>query len=471
MNLNIGNIVKQHRYETVCVVLALVILLALWPASRLGSQAKAKTEDVRDLSVRLKKCMNDRGQGPANPAAIQIRDGQAQALANEAEEIAELLKQKNQRPFLVEDMFIEPRDPGAPMRFSASYRQAIDQLLSETLRAGWPEEDRKLAAGKNEGPSDIGVYAQRDVLSVGLWESAPDVPSPEDCWFAQMDFWIQQDLAEIFGELNRNSAQQRGQKPSVMNAAVKRIISIDVDSYYYVGLDKQSGQAVPGAVPGAVPFGIPQGPMGPMGNQPVRGPGQLPMMGQGQPMPYGYGQPQVAGPKVRSAKDRARGRAAKKKQKPFTERFCDDKVDVLQFSFSVIVDSRRVNELLAALSRKNLYTILNVSLSRADVNIDTRKFPRFDSAAEVFSPYDDAKDDGLVYGTDPVVRLDVDVEALFLRDIYVDYMPEEVKDVLSADSDDAKQQREALIQARKDAQAAAEKAKRAAERKTRGRKR
>ena len=45
--MNILKIVKQHRYETVCAVLALLILLAFWPASRLGSQAGSKTEESK----------------------------------------------------------------------------------------------------------------------------------------------------------------------------------------------------------------------------------------------------------------------------------------------------------------------------------------------------------------------------------------------------------------------------------------
>ena len=48
--MNIPNMIKQHRYETICAVLALLILLALWPASRLGSQARAKTKDLENWS-------------------------------------------------------------------------------------------------------------------------------------------------------------------------------------------------------------------------------------------------------------------------------------------------------------------------------------------------------------------------------------------------------------------------------------
>ena len=142
----------------------------------------------------------------------------------------------------------------------------------------------------------------------------------------------------------------------------------------------------------------------------------------------------------RTAQDRARAQALRDQSKPFTGRTCDDKADVMHFSFSVVVDSRCINELLAALSRKNLYTILNVSLSREDVKIDALNFPKFDRSYETFDPYDDAEK-GLVYGSDPIVRLDVDAEILFLKDIYAQYMPDDVKRLLNADSDQARQQR------------------------------
>ena len=110
---------------------------------------------------------------------------------------------------------------------------------------------------------------------------------------------------------------------------------------------------------------------------------------------------------------------------PFTGRTSNKTADVLHFSFSVIVDSRRIGDLLEAISRKNLYTILNVSLSREDVEINKREFLRFDRS-ESFNPRKDAAED-LVYGTDPIVRLNVDAELLFLRELYSKDTPEQIK--------------------------------------------
>ena len=100
----------------------------------------------------------------------------------------------------------------------------------------------------------------------------------------------------------------------------------------------------------------------------------------------------------------------------------------MHFSFSVIIDSRCINEFLDRFSRKNLYTILNVSLSREDVEIDKRDFKRFDrfDRSDNFNPGKDAAED-LVYGTDPIVRLDIDAELLLLREVYTEDMPEQVK--------------------------------------------
>lgn len=452
MNLDMKNIVKQYRYETVCVVLAMVILLAFWPSSKLGSEAKAKTEDLQKLNNRLKESR----KRLATSAMIEEYGKKAQLLSGEAEQFAQLLKEKNLRPFLVDDLFTDSPAPAASLRFRDEYKQSIDKLLSDTLRAGWPAEDES-AEGGSRSLSEIGIYAQRDVFSIGEWESLSDLPSNEDCWFAQLDFWIQHDLAEVFEELNQASAQQRGQKPSVENAAVKRIISIDVDPYYYVGLEKQADQVVP--TPGAVPFQ-------PGGPRPGAVPSLEERMGFGGLPPAGLYQPLPAAnaPRTTSAAKRRRAKTQKRQEKPFTGRFCDKREEVLHFSFSVVVDSRRVNELLAALSRKNLYTILNMSLSRADVEIDARKFPEFDSSTKSFDPYSDAEA-GLIYGPDPIVRLDVDVEALFVKDFYDQYMPQYIKQTLAAENDQAKQQREALIQALKDAEAVAKKKKQAADRK------
>ena len=443
--MNILNLVKQHRYETVCVVLALLILLALWPASRMGLQARSKTEEVENWQDRASKVQRAGPDGLATEALVAARKEYLQQMDEETKKVAELFRQKNKRPFLVEDDMFPKAVAAAPLRFRTRYNDAIDNLLSQTLQAGWPA-DQEPATAEGKTSHTIYVYARRDNLSIGTWASDAGVPSEEDCWFAQLGLWIQQDLAEVFSTLNDASAQQQGQKSSVENAAVKRIISIDIDPYYYVGLEKQAGQSP------ATPFSTPSSPLTP---------GQLPPPGMF-PMGMGMGMPglplaptQKASKYSRTAQDRAGAQALKDQNKPFTERTCDDKADVLHFSFSVVVDSRCINELLAALSRKNLYTILCVSLSREDVKIDALNFPKSDRSYETFDPYDDAEK-GLLYGSDPIVRLDVDAEILFLKDICAQYMPNDVKQLLNADSDQARQQRLAKQQAHDMTQKAAQ---------------
>ena len=418
MNLNIGNMIKQHRYETVCVALALVILLALWPAAKLGSQAREKTEKVQGWAGKLNK-LNVRGKDPANPKAIKRIQDHRQSVRAEAQDVGELFESKNRQDFLVPGMFPKDGkvDASAPWQFRTDYNKAIDELLNETLRAGWPERSSRRG---DKDAADIVVYCKREDLSVGKWATESEAPSPKECWFAQLDLWIQQDLAEAFADLNRSSARQKGEELSVTSAAVKRIIDIQVSSDYYTGLD---GKAVP-TTPGTGAGMIGAGP---------------PVMG-GMPMPPGMGGWQPPQQEVKKAK---KPRGSKTQVTPFTERTCDEKVDVLHFSFSVVVDSRRINELLSALSSKNLYTVLNVSISRADVEVDAREFPKFDSADRTFNPYQDAKGEGLVYGADPVVRLDIDAEALFLRSIYAESMVKEVKDELEANLKKIEEQRKA----------------------------
>ncbi len=135
-------------------------------------------------------------------------------------------------------------------------------------------------------------------------------------------------------------------------------------------------------------------------------------------------------PPTRTSVSRRR-EGPKSQAKSFTERRSNDKTDVLHFSFSVIIDSRYINEFLDLFSRKNLYTIFRVSLSREDVKINEQNFKRFEGfdGSDNFNPARDAAED-LVYGTAPIIRLDIDAELLLLREFYGENVPGQVqKDV------------------------------------------
>ena len=353
--MNITSLIKEHRYESVCVALALLLLLALWPALNLSTEAKAKAVQAGKLSTTLDGFQTRGPAGVANAASVKARRQIAEQAKIEAEQVTTLFKRTNQRQFLTPDLFPQVRDP---FGFREQYDKEIKDLHDRSLKAGWPQE--QASGSERRTPEDIGMYIDLDYFGIPEWVSESGAPDSTDCWFGQVAFWIQQDLVQLFSELNHAAAERMGQQPNVTNATVKRVVYIEVDDSYYVENLKTQD-----------PFGLPGPGMDPAG--PMGGPSMMMMdpdfagMDMLRGLPYGFeaGQP------------RSR-RRRKSLAKAFTGHTSNDQRDVLHFSFSVIIDSGRINEFLDLFSRKNLYTILSVSLSREDVEVDTREFKSFD---------------------------------------------------------------------------------------------
>ena len=402
--MNIMSLIKEHRYESICVALALLLLLALWPALKLGAKAKAMAEQAGDLASTLARLERGSSNGVvANKERIKARRQLADQVELESRQIKALFKQINQREFLVAGMFPGSEDP---FGFKDEYRKAIRGFRDQTLKAGWPHE--RPGGGKAKSPSEIGVYVESlDDLGVPEWVKASDAPDSQKCWFGQVSFWIQEDLVQLISDLNRASAKRVGQEPSVSNATVKHISYLEIEDSYYVSDTPSSASGVPRTSTTARRGG------------PRPGPGSFDPFGM--PGRGGFGQYPIP----TTAPRRGQRRRGKVPTKAFTEHSSNDQTDVLHFSFSVVIDSRYINEFLVLFSRKNLYTVLNISLSREDVQINKSDFASFDKT-ENFSPSRDAKVD-LVYGTDPIIRLNIDAELLLLREVYSEDMPGQVK--------------------------------------------
>ena len=86
-----------------------------------------------------------------------------------------------------------------------------------------------------------------------------------------------------------------------------------------------------------------------------------------------------------------------------TGRYSNALYDVIQFKLTVVVDAARVPQVLQALSRNRFITVYNTNVTAVD-------------AGEHLAA-------GYIYGPQPVVQLDLDCEALFLREWTKQYMP------------------------------------------------
>jgi len=86
-----------------------------------------------------------------------------------------------------------------------------------------------------------------------------------------------------------------------------------------------------------------------------------------------------------------------------TGRYSNALYDVIQFKLSLVVDAARVPLVLQALSRNRFITVYNTN------------FTAVDAGQHLVAGY--------IYGAQPVVQLDLDCEALFLREWTKQYMP------------------------------------------------
>lgn len=134
-----------------------------------------------------------------------------------------------------------------------------------------------------------------------------------DCWDAQLELWIQQDIVEAIARVNGAAAEElksKGQTPWVGVLPVKDIISLRT-ARDFVGMTKEKG---------------PEG----AGHRPAS--------------PTGEGEARV----VNSTEVSFRGRASE----------ADSTFDVLQFTLKVVVDQRDLPKLIREISANRFHTLL-----------------------------------------------------------------------------------------------------------------
>lgn len=94
-----------------------------------------------------------------------------------------------------------------------------------------------------------------------------------------------------------------------------------------------------------------------------------------------------------------------------TGRVSTEAYDVVPAKLTLIVDSRRLPEIFTAFAETNLMTVLDADISEVDVWEDLRR--------------------GYFYGSEaPIVRVDLEVETIWLRSWTTPIMPDEVKEAL-----------------------------------------
>ncbi len=218
---------------------------------------------------------------------------------------------------------------------------------------------------------EIRVYADLNSWHVVDVFSTSTAPDIRDIWFAQMSFWIQTDLVDAFAELNERFAQQSPGAANVEEMPIKRIESIVIDAYR---LTNDSLAFPP--------------PMDPSAMRSEREPGQS---GRG-------------GSRQRDTTASA--------DASYTGRTSNDLYDVITFKLTLWVDQREILKVIDAVTRANFYQVVGVEYAAA-----TPESPLY------------------LFGSAPVVRLELQCEGYFLRSAFKQWMPPAVAEELGIQPD------------------------------------
>lgn len=421
-------IVKKHILSVICGVIALVALvLAFWP---LGSMKETAQTELDKRASRYQQLQTLRtkqrhlpvldistSEAPLLPgfpsdSAIKKAEQLAEKLRSEKNAVIAAAEAMNQReplvpqslPNAVQNTAFEFKERylktiAAFPKFMAGGQPPVAADIDAAKVSLWEtqykpkiivqngvldpisEADQKKAFDravldlpekeKYQRAEQIKVYLGPEAIqaSSGITTAGGQAPSRKSIWYAQLTLWVQTDIANAIATANAKAA-------SVVSAPVKQWISLRVDPYRREGA--------------AVAAGGGMGGMGGFGGFPG-GPG-------------GFGAP----PAPAAAATPGSTGALKFDLSP-TGRVCNPLYDVVPFNLVVDVQATQVAAFLQELGRNRLIATTSVNMVPLNGNIML------------------ASPNNFVYGPDPVVRVTIAAESLYLRSWTEKLMPEEVK--------------------------------------------
>ena len=216
-------------------------------------------------------------------------------------------------------------------------------------------------------------------MSQALMQPSPSLPADGksadvlSIWWTQVQFWVASDVAAAIREFNAKAM-------NVTEAPVKHLVNLVIQEDFFPPIMGGAGSSPmmmppPGGDPSAAPAAPAGGPPDPT-----------------IPIPDGS------------------------TQSP-TKRVSNNLYDVVKFSMTVDVEADKVPAFLKTLSTNRFITVIRFEMNPVDSQLK-----------QIL---------GYVYGNRPVVTLDIDCEALFMRQWTIRWMPEVIKRALGISADPA----------------------------------
>lgn len=245
------------------------------------------------------------------------------------------------------------------------------------------ETDRRTQALLTQKASQIRMYVNRSSFQIRGWYNLPMAPTENQIFEGVFDCWLQQDVVRAINNIN-------GDSRSVLTSPIKRLERIAVGVAQATTAHGAAANYAPGSI-------------GTTGQQTNTADGGMMFWNQAAAVPVnGLTAPVPPAPPQAGALDYV---------KSMTGRVGNADWDVSMMTIVVHLDPSVLNKFIAELYRQNNgYTVLDVKIESVD-------------------PFE-AASNGYMYGNAPVVRADIQVEALFYRNWLQKVLPESYRNVL-----------------------------------------
>ena len=405
-------VLKQHLFSIVCgVVAAASVVLGVAGVNSM-SKVTEEMKEATQLSSRLSRLGGGR-DGLVNEAAIEAEGKRLKQIRDYHEAVLAWAKDHNRHQPLLPDIFPDP-DRDEKLAFRKAYGERLSELLDmldpgtvaseqdvADARVEIAEEEKAAqrfdweldeSPGQAEQPKQekperypSGLYTDygakqsaaaraniarahqfrcyATMYSLEVFDKINEGITPEvrDMWDAQVSLWIQEDAIVALARINGREAEkleQAGETAWVGNMPIKELVSVRTSAYY--------GYVVEGS------------------------PAEKPARPQG----YDPAYPPSSGATV------------------FTQNVSNDLFEVAQFTLKMIVDARRIPEIVEEICKDNLCTLLR--LAYEDMSKDPDNWAMTDK----------------IYGSAPTIRIVMDFETVFLGGLYRPLMPDETREEL-----------------------------------------
>ncbi len=356
------------------------------------------------------------------------------AQQSDVDAIKKKIVESSMRQLMSHQIFPEPRDPSQQIftSFGSGYKAAIERIV-KSIGANDAPSDREIAMelGANVSltgrkPSyrsglkdtkqeaqqamlnalytlrarDVSVYAHPELFGwYGFWDGykyAGADEAVESCWYSQVALWIYEDVVATIGSLNGGSS-------NVFDAPVKRLVGVAFQERVDYPDARTGGYGQYAS--GSVSSGMEDRPVyiidmsklisGSVGT----GSGRKVMMGTDEPLGV----------------------------KPWTNRCCNDEIDVVHFSVGVIVANNAISDFMNEIcsSKPHTYRVdfaengQEIDAEHSNITILTSNIQPVERGLKEHERYR--------YGNNAVSRLDLVCEYMFCREGYDAMKPLSVK--------------------------------------------